>query len=158
MMGSLDGEQEQLFYSFSLEDLVPKEHLLRGIDRFQPTVCVRAPSVGRHSKLRSVFHIFLSTRIQRRGEKALFWFADLSRAFAFFLPNFLNLCTRTGSLSQPFGSALDQHGSVRKRPYPLDEIWGFMPCRTRYRPTGGVKHGQTIESAPCARSCVAAWQ
>jgi len=34
MMGSQDGEQEQLFYSFSLEDHVPKDHLLRGIDRF----------------------------------------------------------------------------------------------------------------------------
>jgi hypothetical protein len=30
--GSQDGEQEQLFYSFSLEDHVPKDHLLRGID------------------------------------------------------------------------------------------------------------------------------
>jgi transposase len=34
MMGSQDGEQEQLFYSFSLEDHVPKDHLLRGINRF----------------------------------------------------------------------------------------------------------------------------
>jgi len=34
MMGSQGGEQEQLFYSFSLEDHVPKDHLLRGIDRF----------------------------------------------------------------------------------------------------------------------------
>jgi transposase len=34
MMGSQDGEQEELFYSFSLEDHVPKDHLLRGIDRF----------------------------------------------------------------------------------------------------------------------------
>ncbi len=33
MMGSQGGEQEQLFYSFSLEDHVPKYHLLRGIDR-----------------------------------------------------------------------------------------------------------------------------
>jgi transposase len=33
-MGGHDGEQEQLFYSFSLEDHVPKDHLLRGIDRF----------------------------------------------------------------------------------------------------------------------------
>jgi hypothetical protein len=34
MMGSQGGSQEQLFYSFSLEDHVPKDHLLRGIDRF----------------------------------------------------------------------------------------------------------------------------
>jgi len=33
MMGS-QAAQEQLFYSFSLEDQVPKDHLLRGIDRF----------------------------------------------------------------------------------------------------------------------------
>jgi transposase len=33
MMGNQGGAQ-QLFYSFSLEDHVPKDHLLRGIDRF----------------------------------------------------------------------------------------------------------------------------
>lgn len=34
MMGSQGSTQEQLFYSFSLEDQVPRDHLLRGIDRF----------------------------------------------------------------------------------------------------------------------------
>src|ERR1043165_2213688 len=34
MMGTSGGAQEQLFYSFSLEDHVPPDHLLRGIDRF----------------------------------------------------------------------------------------------------------------------------
>jgi hypothetical protein len=34
MMGSQGGSQEQLFYSFSLDDHVPKDHLLRGIDCF----------------------------------------------------------------------------------------------------------------------------
>lgn len=34
MMGCRGGDQEQLFYSFSLEDHVPKDHVLRGIDRF----------------------------------------------------------------------------------------------------------------------------
>lgn len=34
MMGSQGSAQEQLFYSFSLEDQVPHDHLLRGIDRF----------------------------------------------------------------------------------------------------------------------------
>jgi transposase len=34
MMGSQGVAQEQLFYSFSLEGHVPKNHLLRGIDRF----------------------------------------------------------------------------------------------------------------------------
>jgi transposase len=34
MMGSQGGAQERLFYSFSLDDHVPRDHLLRGIDRF----------------------------------------------------------------------------------------------------------------------------
>ena len=34
MMGSQGSTQEQLFYSFSLEDQIPRDHLLRGIDRF----------------------------------------------------------------------------------------------------------------------------
>lgn len=34
MMGSQGGAQEHLFYSFSLEDHVPRDHLLRGIDHF----------------------------------------------------------------------------------------------------------------------------
>jgi len=34
MMGQHSGTQERLFYSFNLEDHVPQNHLLRGIDRF----------------------------------------------------------------------------------------------------------------------------
>lgn len=34
MMGQQSGNQEPLFYSFSLEDHVPADHLLRGIDHF----------------------------------------------------------------------------------------------------------------------------
>ena len=34
MMGREGGTQEALFYSFSLEEHVPVDHLLRGIDRF----------------------------------------------------------------------------------------------------------------------------
>lgn len=34
MMGQSGGAQEQLFYSFNLDDHVPVDHLLRGIDRF----------------------------------------------------------------------------------------------------------------------------
>src|SRR6202142_4529372 len=34
MMGQHAGGQEKLFYSFNLEDHVPQNHLLRGIDRF----------------------------------------------------------------------------------------------------------------------------
>lgn len=34
MMGQHNGNQHRLFYSFHLEDHVPKNHLLRGIDRF----------------------------------------------------------------------------------------------------------------------------
>jgi transposase len=34
MMGQQAGRQDQFFYSFNLDDHVPKNHLLRGIDRF----------------------------------------------------------------------------------------------------------------------------
>jgi transposase len=34
MMGPQNDAQEKLFYSFQLEDHIPKNHLLRGIDRF----------------------------------------------------------------------------------------------------------------------------
>jgi transposase len=34
MMGRLEGGTEKLFYEFSLEDVVPSDHLLRKIDRF----------------------------------------------------------------------------------------------------------------------------
>jgi transposase len=34
MMGRTGGAQEQLFYSFNLDDYMPSDHLLRGIDRF----------------------------------------------------------------------------------------------------------------------------
>ena len=34
MMGSNDKPQEEFFYSFNLEDVVPEDHLLRSIDRF----------------------------------------------------------------------------------------------------------------------------
>jgi transposase len=34
MMGQSGGAQEQLFYSFSLDNHVPPDHLLRGVDRF----------------------------------------------------------------------------------------------------------------------------
>lgn len=32
MMGQRGGTQDKLFYSFSLDDHVPRDHLLRGID------------------------------------------------------------------------------------------------------------------------------
>src|SRR5450432_1261983 len=34
MMGHRGGSQDRLFYSFDLDDHVPRSHLLRGIDRF----------------------------------------------------------------------------------------------------------------------------
>lgn len=34
MMGQQGGSQDRLFYSFNLDDHVPRDHLLRGIDRF----------------------------------------------------------------------------------------------------------------------------
>ena len=34
MMGQQGGSQDRLFYSFHLDDHVPRSHLLRGVDRF----------------------------------------------------------------------------------------------------------------------------
>src|SRR5271156_5762112 len=34
MMGQRSGKQDRLFYSFNLDDHVPADHMLRGIDRF----------------------------------------------------------------------------------------------------------------------------
>ena len=34
MMGRQSGGQKKLFYSFNLDDHVPTDHLLRGIDQF----------------------------------------------------------------------------------------------------------------------------
>ena len=34
MMGSNDMPQDEFFYSFNLDDVVPQDHLLRSIDRF----------------------------------------------------------------------------------------------------------------------------
>jgi transposase len=34
MMGEHSGNQDRLFYSFNLDEHVPADHLLRGIDRF----------------------------------------------------------------------------------------------------------------------------
>jgi len=34
MMGQQGGSQDRLFYSFTLDDQVPRNHLLRGIDHF----------------------------------------------------------------------------------------------------------------------------
>jgi transposase len=42
MMGCQGGEQEQLFYSFSLEQHIPANHLLRGIDRYLDLADLRA--------------------------------------------------------------------------------------------------------------------
>jgi transposase len=42
MMGSQGGAQERLFYSFNLDDHVPRDHLLRGVDRFLDLSDLRA--------------------------------------------------------------------------------------------------------------------
>ena len=34
MMGQQGGSQDRLFYSFNLDDHVPRNHLLRGIDLY----------------------------------------------------------------------------------------------------------------------------
>jgi len=42
MMGQLEGGMAKLFYEFSLEEMVPQNHLLRKIDRFLDLmICVR---------------------------------------------------------------------------------------------------------------------
>ena len=33
MMGSNDKPQDELFYAFNLDDIIPQDHLLRDIDR-----------------------------------------------------------------------------------------------------------------------------
>ena len=42
MMGARQEAQAALFYEFSLEDHVPKDHLLRSIDRFVDLSTIRA--------------------------------------------------------------------------------------------------------------------
>jgi transposase len=42
MMGQHSGSQDRLFYSFNLDDHVPADHLLRGIDRFLDLTDLRA--------------------------------------------------------------------------------------------------------------------
>lgn len=49
MMGQQVWGQEQLFYSFSLEDHVPSNHLLRGIDRFLDLGSLRQHLAGFYS-------------------------------------------------------------------------------------------------------------
>jgi transposase len=41
MMGQRRGDQDKLFYSFNLDDHIPRNHLLRGIDRFFDLSSVR---------------------------------------------------------------------------------------------------------------------
>jgi hypothetical protein len=59
MMGQQGGAQDRLFYSFNLNDHVPSDHLLRGIDRFLDLSDLRkhlAPfysHIGRPSTIRS---------------------------------------------------------------------------------------------------------
>jgi transposase len=49
MMGQRSGNQERLFYSFSLEDHVPADHLLRGVDRFLDLSELRQHLAGHYS-------------------------------------------------------------------------------------------------------------
>jgi transposase len=75
MMGQQAGDQAQLFYSFNLDQHIPSDHLLRGIDRFldlsdlrqrlapfyseigrpsiDPALMIRMPMVGYCSGIRS---------------------------------------------------------------------------------------------------------
>lgn len=49
MMGQRGGNQERLFYSFNLEDHVPANHLLRGVDRFLDLSELRQYLAGHYS-------------------------------------------------------------------------------------------------------------
>ena len=49
MMGQRSGSQERLFYSFSLEDHVPTDHLLRGIDQYLDLSDLRQHLAGFYS-------------------------------------------------------------------------------------------------------------
>jgi transposase len=49
MMGRRDVTQDRLFYSFNLDDHVPREHLLRGIDRFFDLGDLREQLAPHHS-------------------------------------------------------------------------------------------------------------
>ncbi len=49
MMGQQGGNQERLFYSFSLEEHVPADHLLRGVDRFLDLSELRQHLAGHYS-------------------------------------------------------------------------------------------------------------
>lgn len=42
MMGSTDRPQDELFYAFNLDDVVPQDHLLRDIDRILGLSALRA--------------------------------------------------------------------------------------------------------------------
>ena len=48
MMGQRPAEQERLFYSFRLDDHVPRDHLLRDIDRL---LDLGRPDLERHEDL-----------------------------------------------------------------------------------------------------------
>jgi hypothetical protein len=58
MMGQQAGDQAQLFYSFNLDQHIPPDHLLRGIDCFRDLSDLRqrlAPfysEIGRHPLIR----------------------------------------------------------------------------------------------------------
>ena len=59
MMGSNDKPQDELFYAFNLDDMVPQDHLLRDIDKVLDL-----------SDLRE--HLRFSGRKKRRPDAAFF--------------------------------------------------------------------------------------
>ena len=46
MMGRQDRDQRQLFYEFSLDEMIPKDHLLRRINVFATAVLAACMAVG----------------------------------------------------------------------------------------------------------------
>lgn len=78
MMGNQGAAQERLFYSFSLEDHVPRDQLLRGIDRFLDLGDLRQhlapfyshtgrPSIGAGTQLHQVCEYRDTRQLARAG-------------------------------------------------------------------------------------------
>jgi hypothetical protein len=74
MMGQNSGNQNRLFYSLNLEEHVPANHLLRGIDRFLDLSDLRAYLAPFYSHTgRPSIDPELMIRVLIVAEKATFW-------------------------------------------------------------------------------------
>src|ERR1700691_4364310 len=92
MMGQLSGNQDRLFYSFNLDEHMPADHLLRGIDRFLDLADLRQhlatfyshtgrPSVDPELMLRM---LLIGYTFGIRSERQLCREVDLNLAYRWF--------------------------------------------------------------------------